>query len=237
VALGCGAALVGATRYCSEPARGLEQVERVGGTKNPDVSRILGLRPDLVLADRDENRKADFDALAASGVAVFVTAVSGPDDVADLLERLGELLGARPEAQRRAASLRKVVAATRGQEAGARRVFCPIWRNPWMSFNRETYPGSLLAAAGGQNVCAERGERYCTVTLDEIAAAEPEIILLPDEPYRFRKKDLNALLPLRRTPAWARGRICFLDGKALSWFGVRSEAGLRQVARVLAEAR
>jgi ABC-type Fe3+-hydroxamate transport system substrate-binding protein len=236
VALGCAKALVAATRYCSEPAQGLEHVERVGGTKNPDLKRLLALHPDLVLLDSDENRKADFDALVAAAVPVFVTAVRRLEDVPELLVRLGRLTGAAPEAARRAASLRRAMTAIRGPQPAGLRVFCPIWRNPWMSFNGDTYPGDLLAAAGSDNVCAKRAERYCTVTLEEIAATEPQVVLLPDEPYRFQRKDLDALRPLQHTPAWQSQRICFLDGKVVSWFGARTEAGLRELARALGRA-
>jgi ABC-type Fe3+-hydroxamate transport system substrate-binding protein len=227
-ALGGGEALVGVSRYCTEPAGRVERVEQVGGTKNPDVERIRALRPDLVLVNAEENRREDFDALDAAGVTVFVSFPRRAREVSDLLTRLGELTGTASAAARMAAELTCALEEMEvPRPRGAARVFCPIWKNPWMSFNRDTYADDMLHIAGGHNVCGDRPERYCTVSLEEIAALMPEVILLPDEPYVFRAKDLAALGPLSGTPASRNQRVHFVDGKALSWYGTRTAAALR----------
>jgi ABC-type hemin transport system substrate-binding protein len=63
--------------------------------------------------------------------------------------------------------------------------------------------------------------------------AQPEIILLPDEPYVFGRRDLPALEPLQATPAMQMGRVRFIDGKALSWYGTRTAAALRYLREQL----
>ncbi len=226
-ALGCGEAVVGVTRYCTEPPAAVARVERIGGTKNPDVAHIGALAPDLVLVDAEENRREDFDALEQLGLTLFVLFPVRARDCVDLLRRIGQLTGTAPCAEGLATALERRLASV-ASAAGhpPRRVFCPIWKNPWMSFNRQTYAHDMLANAGGENVCAAYAERYCTVTLDAIATAMPEVILLPDEPYVFTAKVLPALDPLRDTPAWRGGRVHFIDGKALSWFGARTAAAL-----------
>ncbi|HVO24797.1 MAG TPA: helical backbone metal receptor [Candidatus Margulisiibacteriota bacterium] len=224
VTLGCGNALVGVTRYCTEPPQALRNVERVGGTKNPDCGRIRALRPDLVLVNAEENRRADFDALERAGLTVFVAFPRRVRDVPALLEKLGALAGADAEARCLRDRVTEALRHVDGQER--QRVFCPIWKNPWMSFNRDTYADDLLQLAGGENVCRERPQRYCTVTLEEIAATDPQVILLPDEPYVFSAKDLPALAPLAGTSALRPGRIHFIDGKALSWYGPRTAPAL-----------
>jgi ABC-type Fe3+-hydroxamate transport system substrate-binding protein len=232
--LGCGEAVVGVTRYCTEPAGIVERLKRVGGTKNPDLARIRELQPDLVLVNVEENRRKDFEGLERAGLTVFVAFPHRARDVGGLLRRLGRLTGTEP----RAAALAGELEGTLDELANADppqpvRVFCPIWKNPWMSFNRETYAHDMLALAGGINVCADRGERYCTVVLSDIAAVQPDVILLPDEPYVFTPKILPDLQPLQDTPAWRANRIHFIDGKQLSWYGPRTAPALRHLRALL----
>ena len=227
-ALGRGGSVIAVTRYCTEPAVGVRRLERIGGTKNPDVARICALQPDLVIVNAEENRKEDFEALEHAGLTIFVSFPLRVRNVAGLLLRLGELVGARAGAEEFAQeqddTLRHFGSAGKPRLL---RVFCPIWRNPWMSFNQDTYGHDILWLAGGENVCATRGARYCEVTLEEVAATAPQVILLPDEPYRFTPKVLSGLELLRDTPAWRTNRIHFIDGKAVSWYGTRTAMALR----------
>lgn len=231
--LGCGVAVVGATRYCTEPSVIPDQLHRVGGTKNPDVSRIRALQPDLVLVSAEENRKEDFEALERAGLTVFVAFPHQAADTADLLRRLGDLTGTSAAAQQLGSEVLHALAECERLEVARRRVFCPIWKNPWMSFNRDTYADDMLWLAGGDNVCRDQHERYCHVTLEQVAAAAPEVILLPDEPYVFARKDLPALAALRDTPAGRQNQVHFIDGKLLSWYGPRTAAGLRHLRHLL----
>jgi len=234
-ALGCGDALIGVTRYCTEPAGVVERIERIGGTKNPDVGRIIALRPDLVLLNEEENRREDFEALERAGMNVFVSFSHRVRDVPSLIGRLGALAGSRT-ADVLSTVVTEAIAAVRESDVRPRtRVFCPIWKNPWMSFNRDTYAHDILWMAGGSNICADEAGRYPTITLEEVAARAPEIILLPDEPYVFREKDVASLEPLTETPACRNGRIHFIDGKALSWYGPRTAAALRYLQGFLGD--
>lgn len=233
-ALGCGERLVGVTRYCSEPADQVEGIERVGGTKNAAIERIVALAPDLVVLNEEENRRVDFEALEGRGLCIFVSFTHRASEVPGLLRRLGLLTGCGGTAEGLAAATERALADLARPAAAPRpRVFCPIWKNPWMSFNRDTYNDDMLWRAGGENVCRDLPKRYPTVTLAQIAAREPEIILLPDEPYVFQAKDLAALQALRDTPALRTGRVQFLDGKVLSWYGPRTATALRQLRGVI----
>src|SRR4030095_5490259 len=95
------------------------------------------------------------------------------------------------------------------------------------SFNRDTFAHDLLRCAGAANLCADRPDRYPVVVLQHISLGDPELILLPDEPYPFAERHRPALEPLSDTSAWRNGRIHFIDGKALSWYGPRTAAALR----------
>lgn len=232
-AIGAGPRVVAVTRYCEEPAADVARLPKVGGTKNPDLQGIVALAPDVVVMNAEENRREDFEALAAARLPVFVTEPKTILDGIRSIAQLGELAG-RLEGAALAAEQERRVRATLAQVEGRRpvRYFCPIWRKPWMAFNGDTYAHDMLRAAGGANVCAGAGDRYPTVTLDGIADTAPEVVLLPDEPYRFTEKDLAGLEVL----GLSRERVHFVDGKALSWYGPRIADGLARFAALFASA-
>jgi ABC-type Fe3+-hydroxamate transport system substrate-binding protein len=224
--------LAGVTRYCTEPPQVVSRIAKVGGTKNPDCEQILALRPDIVLLNSEENRREDYDRLVAGGAPVYVTFPSDVHEAALSVRRLGHILDLEEEANR----LADLIEAKLGQleePAQRTRFFCPIWRNPWMSFNRETFAHDLLFRAGGENICGGETSRYPVVELSAIAHRSPEVLLLPDEPYRFSEKHRDRLGPLTETPAWRSGRVHFVDGKALSWYGPRTPAALDYFATLL----
>ena len=209
---------------------------KVGREKDPDLEKIRALAPDLVVANIEENRREVVEALRASGIAVWVTFPRTVLDGIRLVRELGEVTGAAPEAAALATALearyRERMAA---REAGRQsRVFCPIWRAPYMTVSRDTYVHDMLAVCGGLNVFADRPERYPTVTLEEVAAAAPEVILLPDEPYRFRPAHLPDFATFPDIPAVAAGRLHFVDGKLLSWYGPRIAEALERLPPLLA---
>jgi ABC-type Fe3+-hydroxamate transport system substrate-binding protein len=236
--LGAGARVVAVTRYCEEPAAEVVALPKVGGTKNPDLAAIQALAPDLVIMNAEENRREDFDTLAATGCPVFVTEPKTILDGVRGIARLGLVSGCRAAGEALAAAQEARVQATLAATSGHPRVryFCPIWRKPWMTFNADTYTHDMLRAAGGENVCTDAADRYPTVTLERIAAADPAIVLLPDEPYRFTPKDRPALAPLADTSALRHERVHFVDGKALAWYGPRIADGLENFAAIFSSA-
>lgn len=231
--LGAAERLVGVTRFCTEPAAVVAGLPRVGGTKTADCDAITALRPDLVVMNSEENERAHFTALEAAGQSIFVSYPTTVAAAARGIERLGRALGAERIAQQMAQRIDATLAALQGAAAPPVRVFCPIWRKPWMSFNADTYCHDLLASAGGENPCAGAAARYPVVELEAIHAADPQVILLPDEPYPFAERHLESLAALHGTSAWRAGRVHLVDGKALSWYGRRTVAGLEEFHRLL----
>jgi ABC-type Fe3+-hydroxamate transport system substrate-binding protein len=106
-----------------------------------------------------------------------------------------------------------------------------------MTLSRDTYAHHMLADCGGDNVFADRAERYPTITLDDVARAAPEVILLPDEPYRFRRVHARDFEAYPDVPAVRDGRIHFVDGKLLTWYGPRIAEALETVPELLLGAR
>ena len=231
--LGAGDRLVGVTKFCVEPAAVVANLPRVGGTKTADCAGLAALQPDLVVMNSEENARAHFEALVAAGLPIFVSFPTTVAAAGEGIARLGGALGAETAAGSLAGRIAGVVDALRPLIPGRTRVFCPIWRKPWMSFNRDTYCHDVLACAGGANVCAEAADRYPQVELPGIAHADPEVILLPDEPYPFAPRHRAALEPLRDTAAWRHGRVHHVDGKALSWYGARTPAALTLFFRLM----
>ncbi|MYS16769.1 helical backbone metal receptor [Streptomyces sp. SID4982] len=212
--------LVGATAWCEHPA-GLDVV-RIGGTKNPDTARIAGLAPDLVIANEEENRAVDLDALRAAGLTVLVTEVRTVPQAFTELERVLKACGAGT----RPGWLDRAEAAWAGPPEPERPVgaVVPIWRRPWMVLGRDTFAGDVLARLGVRHLYAGHPERYPRVTLDELNAAAPGLVVLPDEPYRFTADDGPEAFP---------GLPCALvSGRHLTWYG----PSLLEAPRVLAEA-
>jgi ABC-type Fe3+-hydroxamate transport system substrate-binding protein len=221
-ALGLGERVVGVTDWCVHPREQVARLPKVGGTKTPDLAAIRALAPDLVIANREENRRRDVERLEQAGIAVWVTY---PRTVREGAELLAELATLGASAERTHEVVRPVLEAVEAAEsrpAGRRpRVFCPIWRNPWMTLGRDTYAHDLIRLCGGENVFAERGDRrYPLVSEEDIVRAAPEVVLLPDEPYRFDERDARELQGWN-LPAGRERRIHLIDGTWVSWYGPR----------------
>ena len=196
--------LVGATDWCTHPAD--LDVPRVRGTKNPDVDRIVALRPDVVVANLEENRAPDLDALRAAGVAVWVTDVRTLDAAFGSLERMLTACGlARPSWLGEAEEAWSDVAVV----APRRRAVVPIWRRPWMAVGSDTFTGDVLARLGVDNALDGVPERYPRIALDDLPPVD--LVVLPDEPYRFTADDGPEAFP--GVPA------ALVSGRHLTWYG------------------
>jgi len=235
-ALGAGPAVAGCTTYCTEPAEGLAATTRVGGEKNPKLDVIRELGADLVVANVEENLREHVQALRAWGIPVYVTYPRTVAEGIRLVRELGEVVGCGDRGKEMAAALEDALDRRRRASAGmrARRVFYPIWRRPWMSVSRDTYVHDMLAVCGGDNVFAESAMRYPEVTLEEVARAAPDVILLPDEPYRFRQAHVRDFEALIQVPAVSAGRIHLVDGKLATWYGPRIADALRVLPSLIA---
>jgi ABC-type Fe3+-hydroxamate transport system substrate-binding protein len=238
--LGLGARVVGVTEWCVHPAADVARLPKVGGTKTPDLAAIAALRPDLVIANQEENRRRDIERLEAEGLRVWLTYPRTVREGAELLAAMAEL-GAGSEARERVVApvLRAVedaeaeLAARHARGTAPARVCCPIWRDPWMVVGAPTYADDLIRLCGGENVFASHGERrYPRVTLAEIEAARPDVVLLPDEPYAFSARDAAELGALAM-PAAANGRIHLIDGTFVSWYGPRILRAIERLRRLL----
>ncbi len=238
-AFGAAEEIVGVTRFCVEPAERTAAVPKIGGTKNPDLKAIGELEPDVVIANAEENRREDIEKLRAAGSAVFTTYSRTVGGAVEAILKLGAVVGRPAEAGAMAREIvREVSVIETGLGAWSRlrfRVFCPIWKNPWMAFNADTYAHDVLRMLGFNNIFAAAGERYPRVTLDEALELKPDFVLLPSEPYEFGQKDVEELKPML-PPALSR-RVVLIDGRDLHWYGAHMAGGLNRLAALLARVR
>ncbi len=262
-ALGCASALVGRTDYCVLP-EGIGSVKSVGGTKNPRVEEILALEPDLVLANQEENSRADLEALVKANVRVFIVFPKRVAEGVAHVARLARIFRVEGDPSVRALckqsyeALREAEAARKGTTP--LRAFCPIWMSPLMTIHGATFISDMLDLCGAQNVFADRERRYPLaadlgkatplppekvdgrdvryprVSLDEVVARAPELVLLPDEPHPFTDADAEVFraLPI---PAASRGAVRKIDGKDLCWYGARSAEGIARLRAEIASFR
>jgi len=202
---------VACTRFCEQP-----DLPQVGGTKNPDLAAIVELDPDLVVVDAEENRLEDHEALVAAGLDVHVLDVVSVEGALSQMSELARRLGV---------AWQPFALAEPPARPGLS-VFVPIWRRPWMSVNALTYGSDLLARLGVRNVLGSHAQRYPTVTIDEVAALGPDLVLAPTEPYVFSDRHLDELATLAPVEE--------VDGRDLFWWGVRTPAAIDRLAAQLA---
>lgn len=256
-ALGCGGAIVGRTDYCELPADVVARVPSVGGTKNPRLDDVCALAPDLVLANQEENTRSDVEELARRGVRVYVAFPKRVAEGIAHLARLARIFRVGEDASARALVKRGYEALREAESARARgkprRTFCPIWMKPLMTVNGDTFISDMLDLCGASNVFADRerryplaadlgratpvapGERdvrYPRVTMEEVVARAPELVLLPDEPHPFSEDDAAVFRALD-IPAARSGAVVRTGGKDLCWYGARSVEGIDRVRQLV----
>jgi ABC-type Fe3+-hydroxamate transport system substrate-binding protein len=261
-AIGCAGALVGCTDYCELPEDVVARLPRVGGTKNPRLDDVVALEPDLVIANQEENTRGDLETLAQRGVRVYVAFPRRVADGLAHLARLARIFGVGADADVKrllGRGYEEYRLAEEARKAARRvRVFCPIWMKPLMTIHGDTFISDMLDLCGAENVFADRQRlyplaadlgkaaplapdevgardvRYPRVTLDEVVARAPEIVLLPDEPHPFTEQDADVFRALD-IPAARIGAVVRTSGKDLCWYGARSVEGIARVRALVGE--
>lgn len=219
IAATCPDRLVGATDWCTHPAD--LDVARVRGTKNPNLDAIRALRPDLVVANKEENRELDVRRLRDSGVPVWVTDIETvPQALRSMRRLLVEAMDVGVPDWLRAAEEEWLGAVPEPSV----RVAIAIWRDPWMVVGSSTFTGDLVARLGWHNVFDGHRERYPHVALAELDRPDIDVVLLPDEPYVFTADD--------GPEAFTQARTALCSGRLLTWYGpamVGAKAALTEV--------
>jgi ABC-type Fe3+-hydroxamate transport system substrate-binding protein len=262
--LGFGHSIVGITDYCIHPADMLADVPRIGGPRTPRIDEVYDLKPDLIIANQEENNRADVEAMEARDLPVWVSFPQNIDMSMEILWTLVELFRSEPAVLR----LKTLEVALDWARLAAQtqenvRCFCPIWQDQtdtgqtwWMTINRLTYTSDLMELIGADNCFAnrdrryplmadigdqepeepgERDTRYPRVSVEEVLEAAPDLIILPDEPFNFDEPTQEKIITLlAETPAVKLGKVVYIDGSLLTWHGTRLDRALRELPNILA---
>lgn len=240
--LGGQESIVGRTDYCVLPLA-VQEIPSVGGTKNFSVEKVLELKPDLVLANKEENTESRIRKLVDAGVRVFVSFPKTVSQGLSHVARLGRILDAgevsRPILKEAYESFQKLKVLPHT----GRRIFVPIWNEPLMTFNELTFASDVLDVVGVGNIfahrerkyplmadigrgkplspeeVADRDTRYPRVTWEEVRALGPNFVWLPDEPYAFSERDRREF---SEQLGVSEENVMLISGQALFWPGLRA---------------
>jgi ABC-type Fe3+-hydroxamate transport system substrate-binding protein len=215
--LGLEQEVLGITKFCVHPPEWLRGKTRVGGTKTLNMKQIEALRPDLIIGNREENDRAQIEALATRW-PVWMSDILTLDDATDMILRVGQLSDRAEPAAALVAEIRRrfegLAAASLAHRPPLRAAYF-IWRKPYMVAASGTFIHDMLGRAGFQNAFAHL-TRYPEVSPEELAAARPDVLLLSSEPYPFSEKHFGAFREI--CPA---AQIEVADGEMFSWYGSR----------------
>ena len=211
--LGLDAEVVGITKFCVHPEDWFRSKTRVGGTKKLNIEKIRELRPDLIIANKEENTKEQIEELAKE-FPVWLSDITNLPGALNMIQALGQVTGQEGKAN---ALVEEIVQGFQQLHKATtpRRVAYFIWRNPWMSIGHDTFIHSMIQTMGWQNVLADRS-RYPEITLEELKGYNPELVLLSSEPYPFKEEhiaEIKATLP--------GAEVKLVDGEMFSWYGSR----------------
>jgi ABC-type Fe3+-hydroxamate transport system substrate-binding protein len=176
--------VTGATDYCTHPAS--LDVPRVGGSKYPNVDAVLDLRPDLVVANAEENRPEDVARIRADGIPVWVTSAAAtvPEGLGSVRRLLTQGLSLpEPRWLVESEDLWREIPPARATAV------IPVWRRPWVVLGRATFAGDVLLRLGIENAYATHEDRYPRPPLSELREKAADLVILPDEPYEFTAAD------------------------------------------------
>ncbi len=217
--------LVGKTPWCIHPAEKVQQAKVIGGTKTPNLGKIISLNPDIVLMDKEENPKEVYDLLKENGIHVFVSEVTCPTHVPEMLELLGRELRLTVQAETLAKTCRTALERTLNPDKMWRTAPL-IWHEPLMAVGPNRYAGALLSHVGFDVIDFDpNGNGYPEVTPTLMAANDVELLLLTSEPHKFTTDEGESLIEsMKHENIISHYRL--IDGEDLTWFGSRTAAAL-----------
>ncbi len=206
--------IVGRTRYCIHPAEEVSRAAVVGGTKQINMDAVDLLKPDLIIAEKEENPKEMIEQLA-SRYPVYVTNVENFEDALKMIADLGILCARGAEAEIMVKHISESFQIIPSADKPIKVAYV-IWNNPYMAAGRTTFINSNLELCGFHNVFKQRPERYPVITVEDLRNSEPDLILLSSEPYPFQEKHRDELARQQ-----LEARTVLVDGEYFSWYGVR----------------
>lgn len=200
--------VIGRTKFCIHPKEKVKNIPIIGGTKNLNIEKIKSLKPDLILANKEENVKEQVEALMAD-FKVSVTNVETIEDNYYLLKQLGHLFNKEEKAQTFNLKIYEIL--NQAKIDSPLKTAYLIWKNPYMTVGSDTFIHRILSEIGFENIFKDQS-RYPIINTEDLA--EADIIMLSSEPFPFKEKHIDELKEL-----YPDKKIMMVDGEAFSWYG------------------
>ncbi len=228
-ALGLGDKVFGVTERCNYPDEALAK-EKVGGYSDVDIEKIVAIDPDLILAE-DIHKQEVIPALEQLGFTVIALVPNNLQEVMDSIVLIGQLTGAEEVASQIVDDMSQRISAITERtdeltEKEKTKVLYVIWHEPIMSVGTDTRIHELIEKAGGINIAQVAGEGYPTLSLEEVIAANPQVIIANVEDYEGGDASLQFILSetrLKGVDAVANGRV----------YGINADLTNRPTPRII----
>lgn len=204
--------IIGITKFCIHPESKFKSTAKIGGTKQLDLAKIKALKPDLIIANKEENDRAQIEELITF-CPVWISDISDLAGAIDMIERVGALVDREAQAKVLTQTITQQFNNLTIQQSALRAAYF-IWRKPYMIAGKNTFIDDMLQKCGLIN--AFDLDRYPEIDATKLTNARPDVILLSSEPYPFKEKhiaEFKAIVP---------GAIIkVVDGEMFSWYGNR----------------
>ena len=221
--------IVGRTPWCIHPATKVDQVMVVGGTKTPNLGKIRQLNPDLIVMDKEENPIDVYRTLKDEGFEIFVSDVTSPIDVPDMLRSLGAACGRANAGEQLAIMCEDSIAQISGEGDGPRTIPL-IWHEPLMAVSPTRYSGGILSMVGFNVIDTHpHGNGYPEVGVEDFINHDIELILLTSEPHKFTIEEGKEIADMVRKAGGKPLLVELIDGEDLTWFGSRTASALARL--------
>jgi ABC-type Fe3+-hydroxamate transport system substrate-binding protein len=211
--LGLDEKVAGITRFCVHPAHWFRNKTRIGGTKQLHIDKIRQLKPDLILANKEENLQEEVEDLARD-IPVWVSDVGNLEDAFEMILGIGIMTAKEAEAEKINTRIRSGFSMLYTGPRKPRTAYL-IWREPYMTIGGDTFIHDMVHRAGFENIFGQQS-RYPEMDLPGLREKDCELVLLSSEPYPFRQKhveEIGSQLPGIK--------ILLVDGEMFSWYGSR----------------
>ena len=221
--------IVGRTPWCIHPATKVDQVMVVGGTKTPNLGKIRQLNPDLIVMDKEENPIDVYRTLKDEGFEIFVSDVTSPIDVPDMLRSLGAACDRENAGEQLAIMCEDSIAQISGECDGPRTIPL-IWHKPLMAVSPNRYSGGILSMVGFNVIDTHpEGNGYPEVTIEDFIKHAIELILLTSEPHKFTIEEGQEIVGAIVKAGGKPPLVELIDGEDLTWFGSRTASALARL--------
>lgn len=227
--LGLAHKLVGITKFCLHPKDTVKSIAKIGGTKNFNLEKIRSLKPDLIIANKEENEEIKLKELM-SEFPVWISDVKNLDQAIDMIKEIGAITEETEKANILSLSISEKFLQFESVKKIKKSVLYLIWKSPFMSVNKDTFIHDMIKKCGWQNVCSHSVNRYPSLNEEEIVNLRPDIVLLSSEPFPFKEKhiaDIKKVFP--------KSTITIVNGEAFSWYGSKLLTSTDYFSKLLTE--